>query len=50
MSGHKKKRIESIYNVCTDKMMSFRIPADSSGMIFAACLKPEHIGGLNLQY
>ena len=44
----KQKRTESIYNINTEKVIRFKLPADSVAMTFGASLKPEFNGGLYL--
>ena len=43
----KKARMESIFNDQNDKVLVFKLPADSAAMTYLACLKTE-FSGLNL--
>ena len=40
-------KMESIFNDKNDKVLEFKLPADSAGMTYLACLSSE-ISGLNL--
>jgi hypothetical protein len=40
-------KMESIFNDKNDKVLEYKIPGDSVGMTYMACLKPE-INGLYL--
>ena len=40
-------KMESIFNDKNDKVLEFKLPADSAGMTYLACLSAE-ISGLNL--
>lgn len=43
----RKMKMESIFNDTNDKVLEFKLPADSAGMTYLACLSSE-INGLNL--
>ena len=47
LSNHVKR--ESIYTINSDKVLTFKLPADSAAMTFAACLKPKFNGNLQLR-